>query len=259
MKNIICFALILLLACAAIAHAQTPEELVQQAKEAYQQGDYNKSTQLYEQAARAGSVEAMLRMGDIYVEFSRVTSLVPRDNNQAAYWYEQAANAGDVGAMVNLGYLYNYPDEFDNPVQAVYWFEKALAHGAGYVKESLALLYMGKAEVRNTQRGLALLHESATQPDGHRAAQSMLVLGWIYKDCSLWNCDVPVDLELAFAWFSKAAEGGNTIAMAELGYAYEFGRGVRQDYDKAYYWYDKSGFHGEKGKLRVEYKQWQLR
>ena len=40
------------------------------------------------------------------------------------------------------------------------------------------------------------------------------------------------------AWFQRAAEQKYVPALSALGSQYWAGRGVRQDYNKAYFWYD---------------------
>jgi TPR repeat protein len=52
------------------------------------------------------------------------------------------------------------------------------------------------------------------------------------------------NLETSLFWYHKAAEDGNTDAQMKMGYAYMVGRGVRQDYQKAFKWY---GLAAEQG------------
>ena len=47
------------------------------------------------------------------------------------------------------------------------------------------------------------------------------------------------------AWFRKAAEQGDAEAQSNLGYAYDTGRGVPQDYTQAVAWYRKAAEQGE--------------
>ena len=47
------------------------------------------------------------------------------------------------------------------------------------------------------------------------------------------------DFDHAFQLFKKAAEAGNAQAMGYVGYLYQFGRGVSQDYLKAQQWYER--------------------
>ena len=62
--------------------------------------------------------------------------------------------------------------------------------------------------------------------------------------------DVQVDVMEAVAWFHKAAEGGHTEAMAEVGLCYELGLAVEQSDEMALDWYMKAA---EKGHLTAKY------
>jgi hypothetical protein len=44
------------------------------------------------------------------------------------------------------------------------------------------------------------------------------------------------DEKEAARWFTKAAEHGNIVAQSKLGSLYWSGRGVPQDFNKAYFW-----------------------
>ena len=56
----------------------------------------------------------------------------------------------------------------------------------------------------------------------------------------------------AVHWFRKAAEMGNAEGQVNLGYAYQYSRGIEQDYDKALYWYQKAANQGyPNGQLRM--------
>lgn len=49
-----------------------------------------------------------------------------------------------------------------------------------------------------------------------------------------------VDLEAAYSNFEKAADLGDAPAMNEIGYMYDWGYGVEQDYAMAMEWYGKA-------------------
>ena len=48
----------------------------------------------------------------------------------------------------------------------------------------------------------------------------------------------------ALKWYKLSAENGNYDAMSELGHMYYRGDGVEQNYNEAYYWFNKNGFRG---------------
>ena len=58
---------------------------------------------------------------------------------------------------------------------------------------------------------------------------------------------VPQDQEKAFYWYSKSAEQGDPPAQYNLGLMYQEGKTVPQDYKKAVYWYTKAAEQGDAG------------
>jgi TPR repeat protein len=48
----------------------------------------------------------------------------------------------------------------------------------------------------------------------------------------------------ALKWYKIAAENDHYEAMSELGFIYYRGEGVTQDYNEAFYWFQKNGFRG---------------
>ncbi|TKB57095.1 MAG: sel1 repeat family protein [Nitrospira sp.] len=54
---------------------------------------------------------------------------------------------------------------------------------------------------------------------------------------------------MALFWFRRAAEQQEMLAFAKLGFMYEHGRGVTQDFIQAYMWYNLSAARGEKRAL----------
>jgi TPR repeat protein len=65
-------------------------------------------------------------------------------------------------------------------------------------------------------------------------------LGWLYEHGKA----VPQDYNLAASWYTKAAEQGLRDAQSKLGWLYESGLGVPQDYNLAASWYTKAAKQG---------------
>jgi TPR repeat protein len=61
-------------------------------------------------------------------------------------------------------------------------------------------------------------------------------------------------VNVAFYWYHKSAEAGNSEGMFLLGLCYEFGVGTMADRDEALDWYQKASKLGHEGATeRVEY------
>ncbi len=65
-------------------------------------------------------------------------------------------------------------------------------------------------------------------------------IGWMYQ----FGRGVSQDYAEAVRWYRKSAEQGNATAQCNLGYMYEKGQGVSQDYAEAVRWYRKSAEQG---------------
>jgi TPR repeat protein len=65
-------------------------------------------------------------------------------------------------------------------------------------------------------------------------ADAQTGLGWMYEDGE----GVPQDYGQAIAWYRMAADQRNAEAQGNLGGIYEDGRGVPQDYVRAHMWFD---------------------
>ena len=70
--------------------------------------------------------------------------------------------------------------------------------------------------------------------------QAQFKLGWVYDQ----GDEVEQDYSKAAKWYLKAAEKGNKNAQFSLGYFYEYGKGVGQDYEEAVECYRKSAEQG---------------
>ena len=73
----------------------------------------------------------------------------------------------------------------------------------------------------------------------------MFDLGWLYEK----GKGVTQNYVKAREWYDKAADKDNADAMVNLGWLYEQGRGVTQDYAKAREWYEKAAAKGDTNAL----------
>lgn len=73
-------------------------------------------------------------------------------------------------------------------------------------------------------------------------AESQYELGMAYH---AGNRGVPADLNLAFKWYSVAAQKGHVSATGALGYMYRTGSGVEKNGAEALKWYLKAAEQGD--------------
>lgn len=70
--------------------------------------------------------------------------------------------------------------------------------------------------------------------------QAQIFLGYLYET----GQGVPQNFSKAAQWYWKAAEQGNAVAQYQLGSMYHLGKGVSQNYVLAYMWLDLSAAGG---------------
>jgi TPR repeat protein len=72
-------------------------------------------------------------------------------------------------------------------------------------------------------------------------ATAQFYVGWCYEN----GCGVAQDYAQAVEWYEKAAKQGDAAAQCNLGVCYEHGRGVAQDYAQAVEWCEKAAKQGD--------------
>ena len=132
-----------------VATASTPSNLseaeqkkiFEEAKAAYDQGNYARALELYQRLADAGHAEAMGRIGIMYKYGYGVHGYgVARDYASAKEWFEKAGDAGYSDGYRWIGNLYGEggPGLEQNYATAKKWYEKVIAAG-----DSLGYLDIG--------------------------------------------------------------------------------------------------------------------
>ena len=79
------------------------------------------------------------------------------------------------------------------------------------------------------------------ESSGKGYARAERDLGYMYE----YGKGIEQDYEKAVQWYTKAAEKGYETAECNLGNMYEYGKGIEQDYEKAVQWYMKAAEKGD--------------
>ncbi|KAA1479553.1 HCP-like protein [Dentipellis sp. KUC8613] len=213
------------------------------------QVDHEKAYHLYLQAAKQNHAAATYRVA-VCNEIGAGTRKEPP---RAAAFYRKAASLGDTAAMYKLGMilLQGTLGEARNPREAIGWLRRAAEQADEDNPHAL--------------HELALLHESTNgqlvQYDPLKAkelytraaylgyTQSQYKLGQCYEYGTLGS---PVDPRRSIAWYTKAAEKGNSEAELALSGWYLTGsEGVlKQSDSEAYLWARRAA---NKGLSKAEY------
>lgn len=121
--------------------------------------NFKKKFKWYKMAADNGSVDAMFDIGNCYIKGEGVK----KDSSHAFKWFQKAADNGFEGAMYNIGRCLSTGDGVrkDNN-QAIQWFRKAADKGFVEAMNGLAWIYISDIEFRDPETAL-LLAEKCVQ------------------------------------------------------------------------------------------------
>jgi len=205
---------------------------------------------------------------DPFIQFTlgqmfRDGNVMPSNQTEAMHWFREAAEQDMPEAQVSLGYMYVQANEHE---QAIYWYKRAAEMGDPYAQNNLGLMYsLGQGVPQSQEEALRWYRLAAER----NMPGALVSLGWMYE----FGQGVEMDLEQAAYWYNRAAElgsinGMNNLGVVQyrlqqydlavswfrqtaeiyndprgmglLGYMYEIGQGVEQDYDMAIYWYARA-------------------
>ena len=227
--------------------------------------DRDKAYIWYRKAADQGHREAQYKVG--YLHYIR------EEDQEALSWFLRAAEKGSPYAALRLGEIYYKGYGISkNYFEAVRWFFQAAKLGDSLATAFLGTMYRdGKgfarhdpgteewfryaAELGNRWSGFALTFTG----DGlegsveflRKAAEAGLLqaqyyLGFRYER----GMGVPQDYEEAAKWYRAVAEGGRADGQFALGGLYEAGRGAPIDYVLAHMWFNLAGAQGDEFAIR---------
>ena len=182
--------------------------------------DYTIAFEWYQRAADSGSSGAAANLGFMY---RNGVIEVDDADDKALEYFRKSAYMHNAHGMYNLGSMYdNGISVEENQAVAFYWFTKAASKGSANATYALYRYY---SEGIYTASGV-----TAAQRD----------LGNILSD----EDSEYLDYEKAAYWFEQAAEEDDLISINNLGWMYENGFGVEQDYATALNYFYKAAEAG---------------
>jgi hypothetical protein len=185
------------------------------------------------EAAENGDVDMMMEVAVAYFNGEDGLADVEKNPEKASYWMLKAAKNGKPEAMFNIGLFYAHgfgvSRSFENAAE---WMEKAVDAG-----ETDAL------EVARQYRKGA---ESLTRAEaGNPQAQADYAIALMTAGNALNQINSSSIYEESVEWAQKANGNDNGESYLVLGLAYEKGRGVEQDTNKAVEFYAKGEEKGQ--------------
>lgn len=178
---------------------------------------------LYQEAADAGSPDAMFSLARAYDKGRGV----PKDLPRAAELYEKAADHGHAGAMAALGTMREFGDGTRKDLaDALRLYRLSSDKGEPVGQTSLGYLYAeGKGVSKNVKVARRLYELAAKQ--GHPRAMFNLAL------FELHGIGGPKDALDAIRLLQGSAEKGHARSLNLLAFLYDEGRGVAADPKRA--------------------------
>jgi formylglycine-generating enzyme required for sulfatase activity len=228
---------ILLVAVVAVlmmaACGPSPEELVRQGKEHYDNDNYTEAMACFQKAAEKGNAEAEYHIGELYdYGFG-----VDEDDEIAADWYKKSAEKGYAEAQDRLASMYFVGNGVGKDYEkAAKWAQKALEQG-DYCQSMVVLgtLYsIGEAVPQDHKKAVYYLEKAIdVWPDAIMPLNVTLTMLYLEGDGTQ-------DDEKAIEMVSYSNKVGRCEAMNAIGMAYYTGEDVNQNYAKAFKWIEKS-------------------
>jgi len=221
-----------------------------EAKAAYEKGDYARAAALVRPLAEQGLAWAQFTLGVMH----QYGKGAPRDEKQAGVSYRKAAEQGYADAQYKLGV---WELNGRHKEAAKNWFLKAAAQGHAPSMVQLGAMVERMIESGYTDGDLIL----PTEKGGWRTPTCDDVVNWyltaakqnytpgmvrLGKLFAVGRC-LPVDGKEAEAWYRKAAEQGDVNGMIQLAEMYEEGKLVLKNSKEALRWSHKAGEQGDVG------------
>lgn len=204
--------------------------------------NYETAINYYKLAAQNGSGEAQLDLA-VYYE-KGIEGFLEQDFKQAFKYYELAAVNGQVDAQYNLALMfYHGNDQFQidqDFSQARKYFELAGNNGDYESLCNLGVIYLnGEGVDQDFEKSISYFEKAAE----HDYEKAIFNLGVMYLQ-GLTNGmrnGVSIQYDKAIQYFERAAEKGYPSAHYNLGYIYYVGgNGVKQDFEKARHYFEKT-------------------
>ncbi|KAI7868338.1 hypothetical protein BDF14DRAFT_1874672 [Spinellus fusiger] len=205
--------------------------------------DHERAFGLYMQGSKQGHPGCTYRTAVCY----EVGAGTKRDKAHAIQLYRKAATLGEPSAMYKLGMilLIGHLGQPKNPKEGVAWLKKAATFADEdhpHALHELGLAYE-KEGIPSVITDLNYARDLFTQAAQYGYPPSQFKLGLAYEHGHLY---CPVDPRRSIAWYSKAAEQGNSEAALGLSGWYLTGApGILQPSDQeAYLWARKAADNG---------------
>ena len=197
--------------------------------------DMPKAAQWYKALVQKNNIIAMNNLANLYMKGDGV----PQDVTYAVELYKKAAELGDEVAQYNLGRAYRDGRGVErNPQLARTWLEKSLAQGYADASLPLAKLLLQDENNQNLLEAQQLIKNIPVEE--HNSIDYYSLMGDYYSALGKSSSE---NYQLAYQWYTKAADQGSAYAQFMMAEMLRQGLGTEKDIDKAIMMYQIADTH----------------
>ena len=240
----------------------TADELFERGYDAYTDDNYREAAKWFRQAAEKGHSDAQFYLGHCYFQGNGVEL----DYTEGRKWMLRAAEQNDPYAQDMMGWVYDKGVGVEpNMDIAVNWYRRAAAQGlaesierlreiegdasGGAAYKSVNTAQSADPTEEKYQKGLDYYYREAyteaavLMRDAAQDghAQAQTMLGFFYDR----GYGVGQDYKAAAKWYRMAANQGSAVSQYNLGVIYDRGLGVEPNYSEALRWYRMAANQGD--------------
>lgn len=218
----------------------------------YNNGSHIRAFKYYAEAANQGHAEAQRSLGVAYIQktefYSNSDPLVNKYRALGYKYLKESAEQGNARGQRGLGYCYHYGVGVERDFElCIKYYRLSALQDDPVALERLGQLYYPD------NSALAYIYIKEAVDKGQDNWITSGLLEKIKLDGEICNKvgqyyyqgkEIKQDYEKAYEYFQKSADLGDPNGQCNLGRLYELGRGVKQDYDLAYDFYEKAANKG---------------
>jgi len=199
----------------------------------------SKTPQLAERFTSEKSKNALgkeINIGNAVPDFvdKKLTQVLTDDNIALL---QRDADAGKADAQYQLGSLYDKGNKLEHDIQkAILWYTKAATQGNSDAEYRLAIIYIyGVGTAKDVVKGEDYLAKAAKA--NHTVAKKMLPIYMASR-----SADAPTSIVLS--WYMEKIAAIDPEGLMGLGYMYENGWGIPENFSEAKKWYTEARLLG---------------
>ena len=178
-------------------------------------------------AAEQGLPEAMCYLGNMY----RAGYLVEKNFGKAFAWHLKAAKSDCAASKYAIACMYEQGEGVEqNTFRALRWCWKAALHGYAEAQLHLGIVYESTGKERHFHTAATFYQQAAQQ----KSAEAWLPEVQLYIEFTHEKVKNILDFHTAFTFCQQIAQQKSAEAWQRLASLYEMGKGVKQDFEKAW-------------------------